>query len=45
VFHFDMIVEVPARIAIASMRQRLLKLADSENLDLEIHPVVAGEMG
>jgi glycine cleavage system transcriptional repressor len=43
VFHFDMIVEVPARIAIASLRQRLLKQADAENLDLEVHPVVAGE--
>ena len=45
IFHFDMIAEIPARIAIASLRQRLLKLADAENLDLEIHPVVAGEMG
>jgi glycine cleavage system transcriptional repressor len=43
VFHFDMIVEVPARIAIASLRQKLLKQADAENLDLEVHPVVAGE--
>ena len=45
VFHFDMIVDVPARLAIASLRQRLLKLADAENLDLEVHPVVAGELG
>ena len=41
VFHFDMVVEVPARLAIASLRQRLLKLADAENLDLEVHPIVA----
>ena len=43
IFHFDMIVEVPARIAISSLRQKLINLADTENLDLEVHPVVAGE--
>lgn len=43
IFHFDMIAKLPAKIPIATLRQRLLKLADAENLDLEIHPVVAEE--
>ena len=43
IFHFDMVVEMPAKLSIAALRQRLLKLADAENLDLEIHPVVVGD--
>jgi glycine cleavage system transcriptional repressor len=42
IFHFDMVVQVPAKVPIATLRQRLLKLADAENIDLEVHPV-AGE--
>jgi len=43
IFHFDMVVEIPTRLPVSFLRQRLLKLADTENLDLDIHPVVAGE--
>ncbi len=43
IFHFDMVVEVPSKLAVSALRQKLLKLADSENLDLEIHPIVAGQ--
>jgi glycine cleavage system transcriptional repressor len=42
VFHFDMVVEVPGKVPIAALRQKLLKLADVENIDLEVHPS-AGE--
>jgi len=37
-FHFDMVVQVPATLAIAALRAKLGKVAERENVDLEMQP-------
>jgi glycine cleavage system transcriptional repressor len=38
-FHFEMIIAVPAELSLAGLKADIAALGDKENIDCEIHPV------
>ncbi|MBI3922536.1 MAG: glycine cleavage system protein R [Armatimonadetes bacterium] len=38
-FHFEMVIEVPAEVHIAELRDELNRVADEENVDVQLAPV------